>query len=541
MNEFFYLTFKINKDLPQEHSIYLPMLRSAPTDRLFSVVVLIALQALLLPTLSVAALQSLSDATPIRVRLMRDIAPRTVIISSSGPATLYSGDPTNPIAELPAQTKLTLTTSNNRVYLNLPNDRGIYARSLIIAQVPAAEMTIEIAEAQTIVTPRNYKGGFKIQVDPSAPSTLHIINEVELEDYVEGVLASEFNYDELEASKALAVSIRTMAYRSLEFEHGPDYAIPDNELWQVYKGTGRVTDTVREAVAQTRGQVLRYNGELIEAVYFASSGGRTANNEDVWNASKIQPYLRGKDDPYDFNSPHHNWESTISRTRLLRVLGDRFKVRADGIKILDRSRDGRVRTMAVLDENGDEKILSGNEFRLIVTENFGRESLKSTFFEVNVQPSMYIFTGRGFGHGVGLNQWGALQLSKKGNLYDEILAYYYNDVEIDDGGVINQMITAGQRAIDGASDYFLGPEEDYSPYIEAASDDDASNIQAIYPDAEPAGSIDNQLFGDDAADEAAEEESRRWSLFRRRSDRDATPSDSTLAARRRFTGKRIGW
>ena len=123
-----------------------------------------------------------------------------------------------------------------------------------------------------------------------------------VEDYVAGVLAGEFNFNELEASKAMAVSIRTMAYRAQANYNGPHYAIPDNELWQVYAGTESITNTVEQAVAETQGEVLQYNGELAEAVYFASSGGHTANNEDVWNASNPQPYLRGKDDPYDYNS-----------------------------------------------------------------------------------------------------------------------------------------------------------------------------------------------------------------------------------------------
>ncbi len=522
------------------------MLRSAPTDRLFSVVTLLVFLAPLFPVSSFAAVQPTllnANETPIRVRLMRDVAPRTIVISSSGPATLYSGDPTNPIAELQPRSKLTLTTSNNQVYLSLPENRGIYARSLILDQPEQAELTIEIAEAQTIVSPRRYKGTFKIQIDPSTPSTLQLINEVGLEDYVEGVLASEFNYDELEASKAMAVSIRTMALRSLNFEHGPEYFIPDNELWQVYKGTGRITDTVREAVAQTRGEVLRYNGDLIEAVYFASSGGHTANNEDVWKASQIQPYLRGKDDPYDFNSPHHTWESTISRDRLLRLMSDRYKIKANGIKLIDRSRDGRVRTMAITGEDGTEKQLSSNEFRLIVTEHFGRESLKSTYFDVNVQPTMYIFSGRGFGHGVGLNQWGALQLSKKGNLHDEILAYYYNDVQIDNNGIIDQLITAGREAVNRTSTFISNADDDYSPYI-GVSDREDNGYDVVYPDTESPADISTRLFGDE--DLEVEKEEPRWrSIFRRKSNRDDTAiqadTDTTRQTPKRFTGKRIGW
>ena len=514
------------------------MYRSAPTDR---ICILLLLSIFLLPA-NLYAFQQ--DKEPVRVRLLRDISPRTIVISSSDTANLYSGDPTNPIAELRGREKITLTTSNNQVYLRLP-EGGIYARSLIIAQQPEAEVTIEVAEGSAIISPRMYKGALMIQVDPSTPSTLSIVNEVELDDYVEGVLASEFNFNELEASKALAVSIRTLAYRTMENQHGPDYAIPDNELLQVYKGAGSVTNTVMEAVEQTRGEVLKFNGELVEAVYFASSGGHTANNEDVWNASRILPYLRGKDDPYDFNSPHHSWESTINRDRLLRHLGDKFRFKATGIKILDRSRDGRVKNIAVTGPDNREEGMTGNDFRLYVNEQFGRETLRSTLFEVNVQPNMYIFSGKGFGHGVGLNQWGALQLSKKGNRYNEILAYYYNDVDIDRGGLMNRVLSTAEGVIDDASAYIFNDDE-YNPSIEPASV--SGNTRTINTQSSAVEDVNARLFGDEDFDEElaeeAEEERPRRRLFPRLRNRNKN-SDTNTATKKttqpRPSGKRIGW
>ncbi len=506
------------------------MFRSAPTDRIY---IFLLLFSFLLPSQLLAFQQ---DNEPIQIRLLRDISPRTIIVSTTGTANLYSGDPTNPIAQLGNRQKLTLTTSNNQVYLRSA-DGGIYARSLIIEQQAGEELTLEVAEARTAVSPRVYRGSFLIQVDPSTPSTLKIVNLVPLDDYVESVLASEFGFDELEAAKAMAISIRTLAYRTLQNQHGPDYAVPDNEMWQVYKGTNAITETVREAVASTAGEVLRFNGELIEAVYFASSGGHTANNEDVWDAAKIQPYLRGKDDPYDFNSPHHNWESTVSRDRLLRLLSDEFRFTANGIRILNRSRDGRVSTMAVTGENDRQEIMRSNDFRLMVNEWFGRETLKSTLFEVNVQPNMYIFSGKGFGHGVGLNQWGALQLSKKGNLYDEILAYYYNDVDIDRGGLVNRMLSATGDVIEGASDYFFDNEDSYSPNIDAYTVEDEYGAYEAQPASIQGDDPFTTVMGVDADEEEAEEEPARGRkrLFPLRKDPNRKP------ATRRPASKRIGW
>ncbi len=366
----------------------------------------------------------------VRVRLQRDAAPRTIIVSSTKPSQLYAGDTSNPILELPAQTKLTLTTSNQQVYLRA-GEGGIFARSLIIRQQEEAELTLEIAEGAVLTEPRIYSGFFLIQVDSGAPGTLQILNDAPLDQYVASVLSGEFNFEEMEASKALAICIRTLALQTMKNQNGPIYAVPDDESWQVYNGNQIITETALEATQETKGQVLLHDNELAEPVYFASSGGHTANNEDVWLSSTEVPYLRGKADPYDRNSPHHTWESTLDRALLHQALGSAYDMEVINIDIQRRSRlDNRVQTVRLTGPEGVEETISGVDFRRVVTEQFDRESLKSTRFRMVTQPEVYIFEGRGFGHGVGLNQWGALELSRRGQLYNEILDFYYTDIEI---------------------------------------------------------------------------------------------------------------
>ena len=138
------------------------MSRSAPTDR-FSLFIFLGL--LLFPVPLHA--QQFTDA--VRVRLLRDISPRTIVVSSSESAALYAGDTDNAIAMLPSGEKLPLTTSNNQVYFRLPDGQSIYARSLSIGQEAGAELTIEVLEAQGAITPRSYRGAFMVQVDPAGP------------------------------------------------------------------------------------------------------------------------------------------------------------------------------------------------------------------------------------------------------------------------------------------------------------------------------------------------------------------------------------
>ena len=431
------------------------------------------------------------EDTAVPVRLMRNHAPRTVIVSSTGPLTLYAGDPTNPIDQISAGAKLTITTSNQQVYFR-SSAGNIFARSLILVQQDDADLTIEIGEGRSIPPPRSYKGAFVMQVDPAETSILSIVNNVEMEDYVAGVLASEFNFRDLEASKAVAVCIRTLAYRALLNQTDPGFAMPDDEMWQVYGGTGSINPTIIQAVQSTRGQVLHYGNEFAEAVYFASSGGHTANNEDVWTSSQSLPYLRGKPDPYDRSSPNHSWESTIPRNRLLSMLSQVYGFEVTDIEAAAQSRDGRINLMR-LSGRGQQKLVPGNEFRLNVSRVFGRESLRSTMFEINEQPDLYIFIGKGFGHGVGLNQWGALELAKKGNLYNEILGYYFDGLMLGHGDQLTPLLAAS-------------PPADAMPPagIQAAT---VENVSPAAPSTSSYG-ISNRLFGaDDGGDvETFEEE-----------------------------------
>src|SRR5690606_23652204 len=150
---------------------------------------------------------------------------------------------------------------------------------------------------------------------------------------------------------------------------------------QVYRGSEGVTDLARRAARETEGLVLTYRGAPIEAVYFSSSGGITANNDDVWDANPL-PYLRGKEDPFDTSSPHQHWRAKLSRNELLDELSDRFGSRVSGFVIGQRSPDGRVARVELLLESGNRREISANAFRLAVTDRFGVHSVRSTLFDV---------------------------------------------------------------------------------------------------------------------------------------------------------------
>ncbi len=357
----------------------------------------------------------------LRVQLFTGFQPDVVAVEPTATARIYAEDFVRPLLHLPAGTMLLVDRRGNELRLRT-SEGTIFARWIRIYPEPGGHLRLTARRPGQTSGPFTYPGWLQIVPDPSG---LQIINHVALEDYVAAVLAREHHFDDLESSKALAVAIRTYTLRRLQTAD----MLLDHAAHQMYEGIDRVTPLIREAVAQTRGEVLTYQGELIEAVYFASSGGHTTNNEDVWDGVP-QPYLRGQPDPYDHNAPYRHWEATLPRDRLLEVLSRRYGTRITGFRIGTHSSDGRVATIELLRKRGDPLTIRANEFRLLVNAHFGRHTLRSTFFTARRQGDAYYFEGKGFGHGVGLSQYGALEMSRQGYSYRDILAFYYPGTEL---------------------------------------------------------------------------------------------------------------
>jgi stage II sporulation protein D len=280
---------------------------------------------------------------------------------------------------------------------------------------------------------RTYTGS--LYLAPAPESGLLVVNNVPLEDYVASVVASEYGLDDRAGRKAMAVVARTYGLFTSE-KFGGTYDQADGTASQVYEGVGAVTSASRRAAESTRGEVLTYDEALIQSVYFSSSGGHTADNEAVWNAKEPIPYLRGKDDPYDSNSPHHSWSASVPRSQLLQVLTRAHGSLVKGFTIDERSSDGRVKTINLLQSSGSPAEMNANDFRLVVNRGVDGNPLKSTWFDARRSGNRYVFDGRGFGHGVGLSQWGAHEMAKRGKSYRDILTFYYTDVRIEQlGGV----------------------------------------------------------------------------------------------------------
>ena len=366
------------------------------------------------------------DSTHVRVRVMdRHASAKAQLALESG--TLHVRIPnTPPVLRISAQRSVTIGVRGQEVFLKR-GKRGLYAPSLHLTSSREAVWSLKLDNGAV----RTYSGGLRMEPDPKQQGTLLLVNVVPLEEYVASVVASEYPFeDDLEGAKAMAIVARTYALRASEkFDGAYDHV--DHTLSQVYRGRRAVTGTARRATAATRGEVLTHNGTLIEAVYFSSSGGHTANHEDVWNADRVLPYLRGRPDPYDRPSPHHEWTTRISRPKLLRALTRDQGFRVEGFLIADRTEVGRVRTIDLLRPDGTRHNIRANAFRLIISRAVPDANLKSTWFDARRDGASYVFEGRGYGHGVGLSQWGAHIMATKGADHEEILNFYNSDVHIE--------------------------------------------------------------------------------------------------------------
>lgn len=376
-----------------------------------------------------------ADDHQLRVRILELNAPEAVALSGHGGALhLYAGDYREALAVLQPGQQAVVTRSNDQLHVRL-GETALYARALRIEPAAGAETAVTVEAGRAKVEGRRYQGQLFIDPDPERP-TLRLVNQIGLEDYVAGVVAREYGLKDEQGTRAMAVVVRTYALSAVE-KFGPTYAHVDHTASQMYQGTERVTPAIREAVRATQGEIVTYQSKPIQAVYFSSSGGHTADNESVWQAAPL-PYLRGKPDPYDTASPYAQWQSSLSRPELLRALTRQYGFEVTGFLLGDEDAGGRVTTIELLRQDGSRRAVPANDFRLLITRTFGAEAMRSTLFTAARDGDTYRLEGRGFGHGVGLCQWGAHEMARRGHSYREILQFYYTGVEI--------------RAMDGLAD-----------------------------------------------------------------------------------------
>ena len=255
---------------------------------------------------------------------------------------------------------------------------------------------------------------------------LTVVNELPLEEYVTGSVQAEAGDTmPLEMLKAQAIVVRTYAAYHRRLNAGKPYEIVAATVHQQYAGRVSADSPVWRAVRETRGQVLHWEGDLFPAFYHTDSGGHTEDPRVVFAATNM-PALVPVRVEFPSDSPHHNWTLDMPLVTLEAALqrGGLGVGRVLALDVLERSVSLRVTRIAVHGSARD-LILRGNDFRRAI----GYDVLKSTLFAVAVDGSLARFAGRGYGHGVGLDQAGAKSMAQLGYSARQILQYYYPGVE----------------------------------------------------------------------------------------------------------------
>ncbi|MFH1440571.1 MAG: SpoIID/LytB domain-containing protein [Candidatus Omnitrophota bacterium] len=250
---------------------------------------------------------------------------------------------------------------------------------------------------------------------------LLVVNIIELEDYLKGILYHEIShYWPEEVLKAQAVASRTYAVYQMEQNKSKEYDLTCDIYSQVYGGKTSERYRTNFAVEQTKGQALVYQNKIFPAYFHATCAGVTENAALLWDIN-IKP-LEGGYCGFCYGSPHYEWHCVLSLGEIAVKL-NKSKFKVDGltnIEIIGRDKSSRIKELKMVCLKGDIKI-PAKDFRNIIGPNI----IRSTNFNLEVVDSDAVFEGVGWGHGVGMCQWGAYFMAKKGYRYKDILKHYY--------------------------------------------------------------------------------------------------------------------
>lgn len=348
------------------------------------------------------------DRLPETVRvLIRNKADKVILGKAGEPLAILRGD--EPLFD--GEGPVTLT----------PGKDGLVINGVVAGHGP---LSVSPRGHRPRVDGHTYRGEVTLWPDEGSIS---VTNTLPVEAYLYGVLPKEMSplWPE-EALKAQAIAARTYTYHTLlsRADH-PRFDLEATTAFQAYGGADVETPETTRPVDQTRGRYLAFQGLPIIACFHANSGGMTESADAVWGAAL--PYLQGIKDSFSRLVPDACWKQELTAGTMVKRLWEKG-YRPGGIISLEPTdptpsgRNGRV----IIHTSRGRLDLSGNEFRLAM----GPKEIKSARFTVTRKGKKYLFEGCGYGHGVGMSQWGARKMAASGFTYDTILHHYYKNVAL---------------------------------------------------------------------------------------------------------------
>lgn len=336
--------------------------------------------------------------------------------------------------------------------------------SILFAFDPKQDITLSSSNNKFKIEKKEYRGELELL---SNNSSLTAINYIGLQDYLYGVLPKEISPEwELDALKAQAICSRNFTVTNMGKFKKYGFDLDTTTTSQVYGGIAAEHQRTNRAVDETEGEIGYYQGEIASLFFHSESGGQTESSENIWGMKK--PYLIGVNDSFSNNGSYANWTYSISKSKLEGILSRSGQSvgKINNISIDEKTENGRAKKITIYGTSGTRSFTKESFRRLI-----GTTTIKSMYFNfADTTPSLrpssndldnifadlsnllnkkssspillpsesiqvsssdpIIIVGHGFGHGVGMSQFGANAMAKKGKNYKEIISYYFKGVNV---------------------------------------------------------------------------------------------------------------
>ncbi len=303
-------------------------------------------------------------------------------------------------------------------YKFIPSGKKVMIRPELIRR----PLYVESWNEPIQVNNSRYRGTISLH---NIAGTLYVINSLKLNEYLYGVVPAEMPGDwPLEALKAQAVAARTYALYRILKQKNMLFDLDATTSAQVYKGIDVEKASCKKAVDETGSMVILFQNEPIVSFFHSTCGGKTVDDRFVWQGSDL-PYLKSVHCGFCSASPNYLWEYSINVFEIKRALNRRYPEIRTVDMISLKKNQGRVSNVVVRHSHGMAN-MSGNDFRLLISP----EKIKSLAFDVKKRGRTLNISGHGWGHGVGMCQWGARGMAESGKSFREILIHYYRNVSI---------------------------------------------------------------------------------------------------------------
>ena len=355
-------------------------------------------------------LSSPQAAPLVRVALLQDAASFSLRVK--GRFEVYDLNNKKLIAKASSLRKQAVKIRNNKIVI-----QGI-ASSLSALQIAP------LKGGYLFINGRIFRGRINLIVKPNGK--ILVVNESGVEDYLRGILCNEVApWWPMDALKSQAIIARSYGLYQKQFPKDKYFDLTSDIYSQVYGGKSSERWRTNRAVDLTRGRILTYQGKLFPTYYHATCGGHTEDASKLWNVDLLP--LKGVVCNFCVHSPHYKWQAKMSLQDISsKLILKGFRIQEiSGIEIIGYDGSGRISGLEIKSQDKGFPV-SAKDFR----QALGPNIIRSANFTSRIDSGAVHFEGLGWGHGVGLCQWGMQEMAREGSKYEQILKYYFPQSEL---------------------------------------------------------------------------------------------------------------